>query len=99
MFVLGYLLKAMAQVADYVLLFFMFVVAARVVLSWVSPDPRNPIVRFIHGVTEPFLHRIRALLPVVFGGIDFSPIIVFLCVIFLRTFLVNSLFRLGETLL
>lgn len=99
MFILGYLLKAMAEVMDLVLLFFMVVVIARAVLSWVSPDPYNPIVRFIHNITEPILYRIRTMLPVVIGGIDLSPILVFLCVIFLRSFVVNSLFRLAETLL
>ena len=99
MFILGYLLKAIAEVANLVLLFFMYVVVARAVLSWVSPDPSNPIVRFIHGVTEPVLYRIRATLPVAIGGIDFSPILVLLGVMFLRSFLVNSLSRLAGTLL
>jgi YggT family protein len=99
MFILGYLLKAIAEVLDMVLLFFMIIVLARAVLSWVSPDPFNPIVRFIHNITEPVLYRIRSMLPVVIGGIDLSPILVFLCVIFLRSFLVNSLFRLAETFL
>jgi len=99
MFILGYLLKAIAEVMDVVLIFFMVVVLARAVLSWVSPDPFNPIVRFIHNITEPILYRIRVMLPVVIGGMDLSPILVFLCIIFLRSFLVNSLFRLAETLL
>jgi len=99
MFILGYLLKAIAEVLDLVLLFFMIVVLARAVLSWVGPDPFNPIVRFIHNSTEPVLYRIRTKLPVVIGGIDLSPILVFLIVIFLRSFLVNSLTRLAETLL
>ena len=83
---------------DFVLLFFMIVVIARAVLSWVSPDPYNPIVRFINNVTEPVLYQIRTKLPVVFGGIDLSPIIVFLIVMFLREFLVNSLMRLAHSL-
>ncbi len=99
MFIIGYLLKAIANVVDIVLLFFMWIVVARAVLSWVSPDPYNPIVRFIHNVTEPVLYRVRAFIPFSFGGIDFSPIIVFLAIIFLRTFLVSSLLRLAETLL
>ena len=99
MYILGYLLRAIAEVIDVVLIFFMFVVLARAVLSWVSPDPFNPIVRFIHNITEPVLYRIRTMLPVMIGGMDLSPILVFLCVIFLRSFLVNSLLRLAETLL
>jgi YggT family protein len=80
-----------ATVIDYVLVFFMFIVIARAVLSWVSPDPYNPIVRFIHNVTEPVLFQIRKRLPVMLGGIDFSPIIVLLVIIFLRIFVVESL--------
>lgn len=99
MFIFGYLLMAIAKVADLVLLLYMWIVIARAVLSWVSPDPLNPIVRFIHNITEPILYRIRATLPVSLGGIDFSPILVLLGVIFLRTFLVNSILRLAETLL
>lgn len=98
MFVFGYLLMAVAKVIDLVLTFFMFVVLARAILSWVSPDPLNPIVRFIHNVTEPVLSRIRSLLPVVLGGIDFSPILVLIGVIFLQSFLVNSLLRLAQML-
>lgn len=63
-----------------------------------EPDPYNPIVRFIHNVTEPVLYPIRRKLPVVFGGMDLSPIIVFLIIIFLRKFLVDSLTRLAISL-
>ena len=84
MFIVGNFLKAVAIVLDYVLTFYMWIVIARAVLSWVNPDPYNPIVRFIHNVTEPVLYRIRTRIPVDFGGIDFSPIIVILCVVFLQ---------------
>ena len=96
---IGYFLMAVAKVIDIVLIFFMWVVVARAILSWVSPDPYNPIVRFIHNVTEPVLRPIRMKLPVNFGGLDLSPIIVFLGVIFLRTFVVSSLQRLSMSLM
>ena len=99
MFVLGYFLMAIAKILDLVLLCFMWIVIARAILSWVNPDPFNPIVRFIHKITEPVLYRIRTIFPASFGGIDFSPIIVFLGVIFLRTFVVGSLFKLSSSLL
>jgi YggT family protein len=92
------LLIAVATVLDYVLVFFMFITIARAVLSWVSPDPYNPIVRFIHNVTEPVLYQIRKRLPVMYGGIDFSPIIVILIIIFLRIFVVDSLEGLAGSL-
>ena len=95
MFIIGNLLKAVAVVLNYVLHFYMWIVIARAVLSWVNPDPYNPIVRFIHNITEPVLYRIRTRLPVDFGGIDFSPIIVILGIIFLQNFVVSSLFRMS----
>ena len=99
MFVFGYFVMAIAKILNLVLLCFMWIVIARAVLSWVNPDPFNPIVRLIHNITEPVLYRIRALLPASFGGIDFSPIIVILVVIFLQTFFVNSLLRFSSSLL
>ena len=92
MFVFSNLLTAIAKVLDVVLVIYMWIVIARAILSWVSPDPYNPIVRFIHNITEPVLYQIRKRLPVNFGGIDFSPIIVLLAVIFLRQFVVQSLY-------
>lgn len=91
MFAVRNLLIALATVIDIALVSFMFITIARAVLSWVSPDPYNPIVRFIHNVTEPVLYRIRRRLPMMFGGMDFSPIAVILIIIFLRIFVVESL--------
>ena len=97
MFIIGNFIKAVAIILHYILTFYMWIVIARAILSWVNPDPYNPIVRFIHNVTEPVLYRIRSKIPVSFGGIDFSPIIVILGVIFLQNFVVNSLLRLSTT--
>jgi YggT family protein len=91
MFVISNFLYALAVVIDYVLFFFMIIVIARAVLSWVSPDPYNPIVRFINNVTEPVLYQVRRRIPVTFGGIDFSPVIVILIIYFLQIFVVKSL--------
>jgi YggT family protein len=99
MFIIGYFLNALATVLNYALILYMWVVIARAVLSWVSPDPYNPIVRFIHNVTEPVLYPIRRWLPLGFSGIDFSPVIVIFIIMFLRAFLVNSLVRLAANLL
>jgi len=98
MLVFRNLLIAVATVLEYVLVFFMFITIARAVLSWVSPDPYNPIVRFIHNVTEPVLYQIRKRLPMMYGSIDFSPIVVILLIIFLRIFLVDSLEGLADSL-
>ena len=98
MIILSNFLTAIAKVLDIVLSIFMWIVIARAVLSWVSPDPYNPIVRFIHKVTEPVLYQIRRRIPVNFGGIDFSPIIVFLAIIFLQRFVVHSLYGVAQTM-
>jgi YggT family protein len=98
MIILSNFLIAIAKVLDIVLTIFMWIVIARAVLSWVSPDPYNPIVRFIHKVTEPVLYQIRKRIPVNFGGIDFSPIIVFLAIIFLQQFVVQNLYGLAQSM-
>ncbi len=99
MFILGNFFKAIAIVLDYGLGLFMWIIIARAVLSWVNPDPYNAIVKFINNVTEPVLYQIRKNLPVSFGGLDLSPIIALLCIIFLQNFVVASLHGLAQTLL
>ena len=98
MFVISNLLIAVGKVVDIALTIFMWIIIARAILSWVSPDPYNPIVRFIHNITEPVLYQIRRRIPLNFGGIDFSPILVLLAVIFLQRFVVASLFELAQSL-
>ena len=95
MFVLGNLLAALAVVIEYVLQIYSWIVIARVVISWVNADPYNPIVRAIYSMTEPVLYRIRRALPVYGGGIDFSPIVVFIGIMFLQSFLVQTLRQLA----
>ena len=98
MLILANFFEAIAVVLDYALTFYMWIVVAGAVLSWVSPDPYNPIVRFINMATEPVFYQIRKRLPVNFGGLDISPVIVILVIIFLQTFVVNSLRGLARTI-
>ncbi len=98
MFIISNFIAAVATILSMVLTIYMWVIIARAILSWVSPDPYNPIVRFIHNITEPVLHWVRTRLPVSFGGIDLSPIIVLLAIIFLQQFLVTSLTHLARSL-
>jgi len=95
MFVFGNLLDALATVIAYVLQIYSWIVIARVVISWVNADPYNPIVRAIYSMTEPVLYRIRRAIPVFAGGIDFSPIVVFIGIMFLQSFLVQTLRQLA----
>jgi YggT family protein len=90
MFVLANLLTAIAGVLNLVLTLYMYIVIARALISWVNPDPRNPIVRFLYNATEPLLYRVRRVVPTL-GGIDFSPLLVIVGIYFLQAFLVSSL--------
>ncbi|HKI47985.1 MAG TPA: YggT family protein [Desulfobacteria bacterium] len=95
MFVIGNFLAAIAKILDIALTLYMWIIIARAVVSWVNPDPYNPIIRFLNAVTEPVLYQIRRRLPISFGGIDFSPIIVILVIVFIQSFLVRSLAELA----
>lgn len=94
MFVLSNLLEAFARILDIVLTVTYILILVRALISWVNPDPFNPLVQFLHRTTEPILRPIRKLLPL--SGIDFSPIIAFLGIVFLRAFLVRTLFDLAQ---
>jgi len=98
MFVLANLLEAVATVLSLLLTIYMWIVVARALISWVNPDPYNPIVRFLYSATEPVLHRLRRAFPLYAGGIDFSPIIVFVAIYFLELFVVRSLHDLARSL-
>ncbi len=96
MFVLANLLKATAVVIDSVLSIYFWIVIISALLSWVRPDPYNPIVRFIYSLTEPVFYRIRKWIPFVYiGGLDLSPIVVLLGIQFLKIFLVQTLYQLA----
>jgi YggT family protein len=97
MFIIGYFLQALASVLHVLLMIATIVVIARAVLSWVSPDPNNSIVRMIYQLSEPLLFPVRKRVPYM-GGIDFSPILVLLAVMFLDNFLVPSLQRIAMQL-
>lgn len=98
MLILSNFFMAVAIVLDYALNIYMWIVIASAVLSWVNPDPYNPIVRFLRKATEPVFYQIRKHLPVTFGGMDLSPIVVFLVIIFLQNFVVKSLIGLSRSM-
>lgn len=89
MFVLSNLLSAVANIISVVLSIFYWLILIRALISWVNPDPYNNVVQFLHRATEPVLMPIRKVLPPM--GIDISPIIAFLGIMFLRSFLVATL--------
>ncbi len=89
MFVLKYLIMALAEVIDIVLLSYMIIIIVRALISWVNPDPYNQVVIILYRLTEPILRPVRRIIPFRNMGIDFSPFIVILAIIFLRLFLVQ----------
>ena len=95
MFVLGNFIVAFAKILDIALTMCMWVIVARAVISWVNPDPYNPIVQFLYRVTEPVMAPIRRWIPFGNMGIDFSPIILILAIVFLQSFLVRSMMELA----
>jgi YggT family protein len=87
---------AVATVLNSLLSLYFWILLAAAVLSWVNPDPNNPIVRFLRAVTDPVLYRVRRALPFVYaGGIDFSPLLVMLAIQFVKIFVVQSLYELA----
>lgn len=95
MFVAQNFLMAIAQLIDFVLTAYVWIIIGRAIISWVNADPYNPIVRFLYEATEPLLGRIRRFLPISFGGIDFSPLILIMAIMFLQSFLVPTLKQLA----
>lgn len=91
MFLAGNLVLALANIVNLLLQAYFWIIIARAVLSWVNPDPLNPIVRFLYRVTEPVLRPIRRRLPTMQMGLDLSPMLVILAIYFLQSFLVESL--------
>ena len=98
MFVISNFLVAVAKILNIGLSLYMWIVIGRAIISWVSPDPYNPIVRFLTAITEPVLYPIRRRIPINLGGIDFSPILVILAIIFLQSFLVKTLLQLAASM-
>ena len=91
MIAVKHFLVAVATVAGWALDIYMWLIIARALLSWVNPDPYNPIVRFLYNVTEPVLGYLRRRLPLFFGGLDLTPLVVLAAILFLKVFLVQTL--------
>ncbi|VAV83900.1 Cell division integral membrane protein, YggT and half-length relatives [hydrothermal vent metagenome] len=90
MFAVSNLINAVAMVISWALTLYMWILIARSILSWVNPDPYNPIVKFLYSVTEPVLYPIRRRIPYL-GGLDLSPLILIMAILFLQVFLVKTL--------
>lgn len=97
MFVLGNFIIAIAQVLNVALTIYLWIVVIRAFISWVNPDPYNPVVQFLHRATDPVLAPIGRALPPT-GGLDLSPIVLILIIYFLQWFVVKTLIQFGLAL-
>jgi YggT family protein len=91
MIALRHFMEGVAYVLSWALDIYMWLIIARAILSWVNPDPYNPIVRFLYNVTEPVLSYLKRRLPLIYGGLDLSPLVVLAVILFLKVFLVQTL--------
>ena len=88
------LINAVFQVLHAVLSIYFWIVIGRALISWVNPDPYNPIVRFLYNATEPVFSRLRRILPLQFGGIDFTPIAILIIIGVLQNVLAQIQYKL-----
>lgn len=95
MFVFGNLIIAAAKILDIGLNIYNWIIIIAALISWVNPDPYNPIVRFLRSITDPVLKPVRNLIGYRLGPIDISPLIVIFAIMFIRMFLISSLIELG----
>ncbi|MCE2452544.1 MAG: YggT family protein [Nitrospinae bacterium] len=97
MFLISNFMNGIGVILSYLLTIYIWIIIIRALLSWVNPDPYNPIVQILYRLTEPVLAPVRYRMPDI-GGIDASPIVVLLIIFFLQSFLVQSIFDLANML-
>jgi len=95
MFILGNLIIAIGDILDIALTVYMWILIISAIISWVNPDPYNPIVRTLHLLTEPVLRPIRRIIGYRLGPLDISPMIAILAIYFIKKFLIVSIIELG----
>lgn len=98
MYALGYPLLSLVQIIDGLLLIYTFIIIAAAVLSWVNPDPLNPIVQILRKVTEPVMDRLRPFVPLV-GGLDLTPVVVIVLIFFVRNGVLPVLLQFARELI
>ncbi|HEX67625.1 MAG TPA: YggT family protein [bacterium] len=94
MFILGNFLMALGKILGMVTTIYIWLIIIRALISWVNPDPFNPIVVFLRRSTDPILEPLRRRIPPL-GGLDFTPFIAIILLMFVKFFLVQSLIDLG----
>ncbi|MCP5405673.1 MAG: YggT family protein [Pseudomonadaceae bacterium] len=95
MYAIGYPLHAAVVILNSLLLIYTFVIIAAVILSWVNPDPLNPIVRILRNMTEPAMEKLRPYVPLI-GGLDLTPVVLIVLLSFVRLGVLPVLARLAQ---
>ncbi len=96
---MGNLIFAIAFLVEKALTIYLYIIIVSAILSWVNPDPYNPIVRFLRNVTEPVYQHIRRYMPfLIVGGIDLTPLVVIVIIQFLQIALVGNLVDLANSM-
>jgi YggT family protein len=95
MFVFGNFVTGIAYVVDTLLNIYFWIILIRAVLSWIQPNPYNPLVRTVYKLVDPVTYKISRIIPTRIGMVDFAPFILMILIIFLQRFLVRSLFEFG----
>jgi YggT family protein len=101
MYTLGNIIVTLAKVLSMILTVYTYIILGAVIISWVKPDPYNPIVRFLRQVTEPIFYQVRRILPrfLFRTGLDFTPLIVLVLVVVIDNLVVGSLYHYGQRLM
>ena len=95
MFAIGDLIIAIATILNVLLNIYKWIIIIAALITWVRPDPYNPIVRFLYSVTDPALRPIRRIIGYRLGPVDISPLIVIIVIIFVQSFLIKTLMKIG----
>ena len=99
MIILANTMSAVAMILGSLLSLYFWIVIIAAVLTWVRPDPYNPIVRTMRALTEPVFYRVRKWLPFTYtSGMDFSPVVVLLCIELFNRIVVASLAQYALTM-
>ncbi len=90
MVIIGNFFAAIAKIVHLVLMIYMWIIIIRAVMSWINPNPYSQLVQFIHQITDPVLNMVRRYIPPI-AGLDLSPVIVILVIMFIDRFFVSIL--------
>jgi len=98
MMVFSTLIEAVAQLLHMVISIYIWVIIIAALISWVKPDPYNPIIQTLYRLTEPAYAVVRKYIPTAIGGIDLAPIIIILGLQFFDLFIVKILFQMASNI-